>query len=92
MRGACELHNAAGAIGVDLRTGVHTTEVEIVDDDIAGIGVHIGARVAALAQPGEVWVSRTVKDLVVGSGLVFDERGDHDLKGVPDTWTLFAVA
>jgi class 3 adenylate cyclase len=71
--------------------GLHTGEVEIVGDDVAGIGVHIAARVGALAETGEVLVSGTVKDLVAGSGIAFSERGEHELKGVPDTWRLFAV-
>jgi class 3 adenylate cyclase len=60
-------------------------------DGVAGLSVHIGARVAALAEPGEVLVTRTVRDLVVGSGLAFQERGEHELKGVPDTWALYAA-
>jgi len=78
-------------IGLEVRAGVHMGEVELRDHDVGGIGVHIGARVAALAGPSEVLVSRTVKDLVVGSGLVFSDRGTHTLKGVPDEWQLFAV-
>jgi len=70
----------------------HTGEIEQRGDDIAGIGVHIAARVAALAKPSSVWVSRTVTDLVVGSGLRFEALGDHELKGVPGTWTLYALA
>jgi class 3 adenylate cyclase len=60
-------------------------------DDVGGIGVHIGSRIAGLAGPGEVWVSRTVKDLTAGSGLEFDARGRHELKGVPDEWELYAL-
>ena len=76
-----------------MRTGVHTGEVELVGTDIAGIGVHIGARIGALAGPGQVFVSRTVRDLVVGSELKFEERGSHALKGVPGTWEIYeAVA
>lgn len=78
-------------IGLALRAGLHTGECEHRGTDIRGIAVHIGARVAALAGPGEVLVSRTVKDLVAGSGLHFDNRGSHHLKGVPDEWQLFAV-
>ena len=78
-------------IGVILRAGLHTGECERRGEDIAGIAVHIGARVAALAGSGEVLVSRTVKDLVAGSGLLFEDRGSHALKGVPDDWRLFAV-
>ena len=79
------------ALGLEVRTGLHTGECEMVGDDVAGIAVHIGARVAALAGPGEVLVSSTVKDLVAGSGLHFDDRGTHRLKGVPGDWRLFVV-
>ena len=78
-------------IGLTLRAGLHTGECERRGIDVSGIAVHIGARVAALAEPGEVLVSRTVKDLVAGSGLQFEDRGSHTLKGVPDDWQLFAV-
>ena len=71
---------------------MHTGECERRGTDVSGIAVHIGARVAALAGPGEVLVSRTVKDLVAGSGLQFVDRGSHTLKGVPDDWQLFAVS
>ena len=88
-------HDFAEAVqGLDIavRAGLHTGEYEIVDDDATGLAVHIGARVSALAGPGEVLVSRTVKDLVVGSGLEFSPRGTHELKGVPGNWELFALA
>lgn len=75
-----------------MRAGLHTGECELVDGKIAGIAVHTGARVASHAQPGEVLVSGTVKDLVAGSGIQFEERGVHDLKGIPGDWHLFAVA
>jgi class 3 adenylate cyclase/pimeloyl-ACP methyl ester carboxylesterase len=78
-------------LGLEVRAGLHTGECEIVGDDLAGIAVHIGARVSAVAGPGEVLVSRTVKDLVVGSGLGFRPRGSHALKGVPGEWDLFAL-
>jgi class 3 adenylate cyclase len=78
-------------LGLDVRAGLHTGEVELRGADVGGIAVHIGARVAALAEPGEVLTSSTVKDLVVGSGIGFDPRGAHALKGVPDEWLLFAV-
>lgn len=78
-------------LGLEIRAGVHTGEIELRGARIAGIGVHIGARVAALAGPGEVLVSRTVKDLVVGSGLDFVDRGSHELKGVDDAWQLYAL-
>ena len=78
--------------GVGVRAGLHAGECEVMGDDIGGIAVHIAARVSALAGPGEVLVSRTVKDLVAGSGIAFEDRGEHALKGVPDTWQLLAVA
>jgi pimeloyl-ACP methyl ester carboxylesterase len=78
--------------GVRVRAGVHTGECEVMGDDIGGIAVHIAARVSALAGPAEVLVSRTVKDLVAGSGIEFDDRGEHTLKGVPDTWRLYGAA
>lgn len=91
--------NCAGAIrqalvslGVDIRAGLHTGEIELVETGVEGIAVHIGARVAALAMPGEVLTSSTVKDLVVGSGIEFADRGTHSLKGVPGDWQLYAVA
>jgi class 3 adenylate cyclase len=71
--------------------GIHVGEIEVLPDDIAGLAVHLGARVSALADPGEILVSSTVKDLVVGSGLEFEDRGGHVLKGVPGEWRLFAV-
>jgi class 3 adenylate cyclase len=89
----CGLAICAGArqVGLEMRVGVHTGEVERRGNDVAGIGVHIAARVQACAEPGAVWVSRTVTDLVTGSGIVFDDRGEHQLKGVPGAWQLFAV-
>jgi class 3 adenylate cyclase len=79
-------------LGLEIRAGCHTGEVEIANGAVHGIAVHIGARVAALAGPGEVLVSSTVKDLVAGSGLVFEDAGEHALKGVPDRWHLYRVA
>ena len=76
-------------LGIDVRTGVHTGEIELRGDDVGGIAVHVGARVMALAGPGEVLVTRTVRDLTAGSGLTFDDLGEHDLKGVPDRWQLY---
>ena len=92
VRCALAIALAVRPIGLDIRAGLHTGEVELVPGDIRGLAVHIGARIGALAGPGEVLVSRTVKDLVVGSGLVFVDRGTHRLKGVPDAWQVFAVA
>jgi class 3 adenylate cyclase len=77
---------------VEIRAGLHTGELEVVGEDVAGMAVNIGARVGAKAEPGEVLVSSTVTDLVVGSGLQFRERGTHELKGVPGQWRLYAVA
>jgi class 3 adenylate cyclase len=78
-------------LGIAVRAGLHTGEIELVDDDIAGIAVHIAARVAALAAPGQVLVSRAVTDLVAGSGIEFRDDGPHQLKGVPGSWPLFAA-
>jgi class 3 adenylate cyclase len=78
-------------LGIDVRAGLHTGEIEVDGDDIAGLAVAIGARVGSLAGTGEVLVSSTVKDLVVGSGIVFEDRGVHTLKGVPDAWHLYAA-
>jgi class 3 adenylate cyclase len=92
IRCACQLREAVRPLGVDVRAGLHTGECEVMpNDDIGGIAVHIGARVGALAGAGEVLVSGTVKDLVAGSGLVFEDRGRHQLKGVPGEWPLWAV-
>jgi class 3 adenylate cyclase len=74
-----------------VRSGIHTGECELVGDKIAGIAVVAGARISSLAAPGEVLVSSTVKDLVAGSGFSFEERGEHELKGVPGIWRLHAV-
>jgi pimeloyl-ACP methyl ester carboxylesterase/DNA-binding winged helix-turn-helix (wHTH) protein len=91
VRCGLALAGELGDAGVPVRAGVHTSEVERLGDDLAGIGVHVAARVQALADPGEVLVTRTVRDLVVGSGLVFEPRGEHQLAGVPDSWELFAA-
>ena len=79
-------------LGLDIRAGVHTGECELHGDKLAGIAVHIGARVAGQAGPGEVLVSSTVRDLVAGSGLEFEDRGSASLKGVPGEWRLYAVS
>ena len=91
VRAALALRDGARAIGLELRAGLHTGECEVGPDDVAGIAVHIAARVQSSAQPGEVLTSSTVKDLVVGSGLVFEDRGSHVLAGVPDEWHLYAA-
>jgi class 3 adenylate cyclase len=92
IRCAMSIRDAVQALGIEVRAGLHTGECEVRGDDIGGIGVHIGARVSALAGPNDVLVSSTLRDLVIGSGLEFEERGAHALKGVPGEWRLFAVA
>lgn len=89
---ATAIRDAVGPLGLRIRAGVHTGEVERRGDDVGGIGVHIGARIAALAGVDEVWVSRTVRDLTAGSDLGFAERGCHPLKGVPGEWELYALS
>jgi len=89
---ASAIRQAARAHGVEIRAGVHTGECEVIGDKLGGIAVHIGARVAGQAAPGEIVVSQTVKDLVAGSGLAFEERGAHALKGVPGEWRLYRFA
>jgi class 3 adenylate cyclase len=78
-------------LGLDIRCGIHTGEIELRGDDIAGLAVHIAARISARAGPSEVLVSRTVKDLLAGSGIGFESRGSHSLKGIPDEWELYAA-
>lgn len=92
IRCAMAIRDTVQALGIEVRAGLHTGECQIRGDDIGGIGVHIGARVSALAGPNDVLVSRTLRDLVIGSGLDFEERGSCTLKGVPGDWPLFAVA
>jgi class 3 adenylate cyclase len=89
---AQEILAAAAGQGLQIRAGIHTGECEREANKLAGLAVHIGARIAAVAQPGEVLVSRTVKDLVAGSGISFDDRGEHNLKGVPGEWQLYAAS
>jgi class 3 adenylate cyclase len=84
--------DAVSDLGLQVRVGLHTGEIELRGDDIGGISAHVGARVAALAAPDEVLVSRTVRDLVAGSGLMFVDRGQHELKGVPDRWNVYAAS
>jgi class 3 adenylate cyclase/pimeloyl-ACP methyl ester carboxylesterase len=91
IRCACSARDAIKQLGLDIRAGLHTGEVELVADDVRGIAVNIAARVGSAAEPGEVLVSRTVTDLVAGSGIEFLDRGVHPLKGVPGDWQLFAV-
>jgi len=91
VRCAAEIVSQIEELDLRIRAGLHTGECELGDRDVAGIAVHIGARVMAEAEPGEVLASSTVKDLVVGSGLQFRDRGLHELKGVPDPWHLYAL-
>lgn len=91
VRCARAIVDAVRPLGIDVRAGLHAGEVEARGTDIGGIAVHIGQRVSALAAPGEVLVSRTVTDLVAGSGLDFSDRGQHQLKGVPGTWQVFTA-
>ena len=89
---ARDLREELAPLGLAVRAGVHTGECELIGDDVGGMAVHIGARVSSAAGPNEVLVSQTVRDLVVGSGIQFEERGSATLKGVPGDWRLFAVA
>jgi class 3 adenylate cyclase len=91
IRCACAIRDGVHHLGIEIRAGLHSGEIELQDHDVAGIAVHIGQRVSALAGPDEVLVSRTVADLLTGSDLVFRDRGEHDLKGVPGTWRLYEV-
>jgi class 3 adenylate cyclase len=91
IRCACAIRDSVRSLGIDVRAGLHTGEIEDIGHDIAGVAVHIGARVSALAGASEVLVSSTVRDLVSGSGIEFEDRGDHHLKGVPGTWHVYAV-
>ena len=91
IRCAQTIVDGVRSMGIEIRAGLHTGECDITDGKVAGITVAIGARIASLAAPSEVLVSRTVRDLVAGSGLVFDDRGEHELKGVPGGWRLYAV-
>jgi pimeloyl-ACP methyl ester carboxylesterase len=92
VRAACDLRNALAPLGSEIRAGVHTAEVERQRDDIAGVGVQVAGRLAAAAEPGSIWVSRTVTDLVAGCGLAFAPRGEHQLDGLPQPWALYEVA
>jgi pimeloyl-ACP methyl ester carboxylesterase len=92
VRCACATRDAMGGLGIEIRAGLHTGECELVGEKVTGIAVHLGARICSAAQPNEVWVSGTVKDLVAGSGLRFSDRGVHALKGIPGEWRLHAAA
>jgi class 3 adenylate cyclase len=91
VRCAQAIVSAVQPLGLEIRAGLHTGEVETIDGKVGGIAVHIGARVAAMARPSDVLVSSTVKDLVAGSGLTFEDAGEHELKGIPDRWHLYRV-
>jgi class 3 adenylate cyclase len=91
IRCGCAVIDSVAELGLEVRAGLHTGECELIDDKVGGIAVHIGARIAALAEPGEVLVSSTVKDLVAGSGIQFEDRGEHRLKGIAEAWHLFRV-
>ncbi len=91
VRCALDVAKAVAALGVQIRAGVHTGEVEVRGDDLGGLAVHIAARVSAAAGAGEVVVSSTVKDLLAGTEVAFEDRGEHELKGVPGSWRLFAA-
>ena len=78
-------------LGIDVRAGVHTGECEVIDNKMGGLAVNIGSRICALARPSEVLASQTIKDLVAGAGLRFEERGAHELKGIPGEWRLFTL-
>jgi class 3 adenylate cyclase len=92
IRCARDIRDTMRRAGLDVRCGLHTGEVTRRNGDVTGIAVHIGARVSSAASPGEVLVTRTVRDLVAGSGIAFDDRGEHALKGVPETWSLYATS
>ncbi len=91
IRCATAICQAMPDIGIQVRTGVHSGECEVIGDNLGGIAVHIGARIGAIARPGEVLVSSTVRDAVTGSDIQFESRGAHELKGVPDQWRLFSA-
>ena len=91
IRSACAMARTVRDLGIEIRAGLHTGEIELSGEGISGIAVHIGARVIANAEPGEVLVSSTVKDLVAGSGIQFADRGMRTLKGVPGEWRLYAA-
>jgi len=92
IRCAQEVGERVRDLGIQIRAGVHTGECELIDGKVGGLAVTIGSRVAATAGPSEVRISQTVKDLVAGSGLTFEDAGEHELKGVPDRWRLYRVA
>ena len=88
---ASAIRDATRALGIEVRSGLHTGECEVIDGKLGGLAVHIAARVAACAAPSEVLVSRTINDLVAGSGIRLNDRGAHALKGIPDSWQLYSA-
>ena len=88
---ACAIRDATRALGIEVRSGLHTGECEVIDGKLGGLAVHIAARVAACAAPSEVLVSRTINDLVAGSGIRLNDRGVHALKGIPEPWQLYSA-
>ncbi|MEX0789814.1 MAG: adenylate/guanylate cyclase domain-containing protein, partial [Actinomycetota bacterium] len=91
VRAAQSIVGAMPALGLAVRAGVHTGECELIDGKPGGLAINIGARIGAIAEPSEVLVSDTVKNLVAGSGMVFEDRGTHELKGVPEPWRIWAA-
>ena len=91
IRAAQAIRDGVATMGIRARIGIHTGECETIDDKVGGIAVVTGARIAAIAEADEILVSQTVKDLVAGSGLRFEDRGEHELKGIPDRWHLYRV-
>jgi class 3 adenylate cyclase len=91
IRCAASVRTQLRTLGLEIRAGLHAGEMELRGDDVGGIAMHIGARIESLAEPGEILVSRTVRDLVAGSGLQFSSRGEHALKGIPDEWEIYAL-
>jgi class 3 adenylate cyclase len=91
VRCACAIRDATRALGIEVRSGLHTGECEVIDGKLGGLAVHIAARVAACAEPSEVLVSRTINDLVAGSGIRLTDRGINTLKGIPDSWQLYSA-
>jgi Adenylate cyclase, family 3 (some proteins contain HAMP domain) len=91
VRCARAITEAVGDLGIEVRVGIHTGEIETINNKVGGIAVHVGARICAMARPSETLVSSTVKDLTFGSGITFADAGDHELKGLPDRWRLYSV-
>jgi len=91
VRCAQAIVDAVNLLGLEVRAGVHTGEVETINDKVGGVAVNIGARIAGVAGPGEVLVSSTVKDLTAGSGVVYEDAGEHELKGIPGAWHIYRV-